>query len=256
MLFGINMLIKQPKASLLLFTILVLNYFVGTVISYFVINTIYANTGNYVSLIVFNTLLSILIGALVLLIISRMLLNMIDAREFDIKNLISTRLFTNLFLYNIIFLMLVSIGFILLIVPGVILFIKFLPGLYLIVDEDLGVFEAMNKSWSINAGYKGKIFLPLLLLIAIYSIARIILNIFSLLFPTIIIETLSKIAILTFSLISFYAMFILYRDILGEWQPSKLSIEDMKDNALNYIFNYLKKYYFNSNDNNNIRFNF
>ncbi len=62
----------------------------------------------------------------------------------------------------------VVIGFILLIVPGIIFACKlaFVP--YLVVDRKMGVMKAIDESWHMTNGHAGKVFLIGLLAIPIF----------------------------------------------------------------------------------------
>ncbi|MGE5455189.1 MAG: glycerophosphoryl diester phosphodiesterase membrane domain-containing protein [Methylocystaceae bacterium] len=59
------------------------------------------------------------------------------------------------------------IGFILLIVPGIILALRLQFTIFLIMDEDLGAVEALKKSWEITRGSAGNLFLFWLLCLLI-----------------------------------------------------------------------------------------
>ena len=61
----------------------------------------------------------------------------------------------------------VAIGFLLLVVPGIILAIglSFVP--YLVVDRGLGPIEALKESWRITKGHKWQLLLLLLALVGI-----------------------------------------------------------------------------------------
>lgn len=67
----------------------------------------------------------------------------------------------------------VIVGFILLIVPGIIFACKLAFTSYLVVDRKMGVIEAVKESWSMTSGHAWKVFLIGLLAIPI-SIAGLI----------------------------------------------------------------------------------
>ncbi|MEP0547165.1 MAG: hypothetical protein ABJF88_09540 [Rhodothermales bacterium] len=46
------------------------------------------------------------------------------------------------------------IGFILLIVPGLILLVGLAPGLFLVMDDELGVMDTLRKAWDMTMGHK------------------------------------------------------------------------------------------------------
>jgi len=71
----------------------------------------------------------------------------------------------------------VSLGFLALVVPGVILALglAFVP--YLVVERGLGPIEAMKESWRITKGYKGQVGLLILALLGIVILGLLALGI-------------------------------------------------------------------------------
>lgn len=67
----------------------------------------------------------------------------------------------------------VVIGFVLLIVPGFILALRLQFTMFLIIDEDLGITDAIKKSWEITRGSAGNLFLFWLLSILIIIVGLI-----------------------------------------------------------------------------------
>ena len=52
----------------------------------------------------------------------------------------------------------VVLGLILLIVPGVILAVGLWPALFLVMDDDLGVMDALKEAWAMTDGYRLQLF--------------------------------------------------------------------------------------------------
>lgn len=71
----------------------------------------------------------------------------------------------------------VGIGFLLLIVPGVILMLKFMFCGYFIVDKDSGIMESLKHSSTITDGVKWKLLLFVLVLAVINGIGALLLGI-------------------------------------------------------------------------------
>ena len=79
----------------------------------------------------------------------------------------------NAVLASLLVLVIVAIGFVLIIVPGVIFACKLVFTPYLVVDRKMEVIEAIKTSWRMTGGYAWKVFLIFLLGIPI-SIAGLI----------------------------------------------------------------------------------
>lgn len=55
------------------------------------------------------------------------------------------------------------IGFMLLVVPGIILALGLLPAIFLVMDEDLGIMDTISKAWDMTKGKKTDLFVFYLL---------------------------------------------------------------------------------------------
>jgi uncharacterized membrane protein len=89
----------------------------------------------------------------------------------EIKNMFEA--FQNYFLAALLVAVIVIVGFILLVVPGIIFACKLAFTPYLVVDRKMAVIEAVKGSWSMTSGHAWKVFLIGLLAIPI-SIAGLI----------------------------------------------------------------------------------
>lgn len=73
---------------------------------------------------------------------------------------------------------LVGIGFMLLIVPGIIVYIMLIVAVPALVEERQGVIASMKRSRALTAGSRGRIFLLLLLFLVVYFIVAAVIGIF------------------------------------------------------------------------------
>lgn len=113
-------------------------------------------------------IISSLISVFFMLGATRMGLHMVDGKPFDIGMLFSGGPFLlKGFAAYILYWIMVFIGLILLIVPGVILILRF--GMYqnAIVDRKMGVFESLGYSWNLTRGNGLNLFVIFLLSICI-----------------------------------------------------------------------------------------
>lgn len=87
-------------------------------------------------------------------------LKLVDQQEIAIKDLFSCYpLFLKYLLGLILYQLIVLVGLILLIVPGIIWFIKYGFWVYLIVDKNLGIIASLKESGRITQGVRWKLFL-------------------------------------------------------------------------------------------------
>lgn len=88
-------------------------------------------------------------------------LKVVRGEPFEIRDMFAVfqRNYWNAVAANVVVGLIVGIGFIMLIVPGVIFAIRlaFVP--YLVIDRGMELTEALSKSWEMTKGYGGQIFL-------------------------------------------------------------------------------------------------
>ena len=65
--------------------------------------------------------------------------------------------FRTLFLTFLLYVLVILVGLILLIVPGMILLLALWPAFLLVMEDDLGPVDALKGAWALTRGYKGKI---------------------------------------------------------------------------------------------------
>ena len=99
----------------------------------------------------------------------RLLLNIIDKKEYKIKQLFSSvrslRHFVYFAMAVFIYAVLTSIGMLLFIIPGLILLVVFIFVQYLIAEEKAEFFESFKKSYNMTQGNRWKIFLLMIVII-------------------------------------------------------------------------------------------
>lgn len=150
-------------------------------------------------------------------------LNVFDHNEIKTKELLSLRRLLNVAVFSLIFDVLLVIGTMLLIIPGIIVFTKLFQGFFLVVEQDMGPFEATARSWVITKGYGFKIFL-FFLTMGIFWIA---------LFLIFGVESLvSVILVIAFSPLILYSVIFIYRYILYKSQPEEQTISSFREKAL------------------------
>lgn len=76
--------------------------------------------------------------------------------------------FERLFLVFLVFAIAVVVGTFLLIVPGVILALGLWPAFLLVMEDDLGTFDALSAAWELTRGYKAQLFVLALVAIALH----------------------------------------------------------------------------------------
>ncbi len=97
----------------------------------------------------------------------------VDKKKTEISDLFYIKPIVNYFLVSIIRGFIVLVGFIFLIIPGIILSIKFGFAEYLVVDKNMSVVDSLNNSWEITKGVKWNLFLFGILLFLINMVGFI-----------------------------------------------------------------------------------
>ena len=114
------------------------------------------------------TIISIIIGYILDLGLIKIILNFADSKQSEISTLFSITKPRTIFKYfvgDLIYNLVVVLGIIFFIIPGIYLAIKLHYYRYLIVDKDLGLFEAFNESARLTQGVKMELFKFYLVLI-------------------------------------------------------------------------------------------
>lgn len=108
----------------------------------------------------FGGLLVVVFGILISFGFIKNTINLTKGLPIDFKAFFSANPITllNFFVAMIVMSILISIGMLLLIIPGIILSYMLILTPYLIIDKDMGAFEAMGESTRLTRGYKMDIF--------------------------------------------------------------------------------------------------
>jgi len=124
------------------------------------------------------------LGSWIVSIVSLIFIVKIGLRLYDHPNIgsyeflsFSTSLFFKFLLGYVMYTLLAIIGFLLLIVPGIYLAIKYQYVQYLIVDKNMDVIEAFKESGRMTDGHKWNLFLIFLLFLAISALGFLALGI-------------------------------------------------------------------------------
>ncbi len=105
----------------------------------------------------------------------RVALKLHDGKKAEYSDMWVTTSFVNFILGSLLLGVIVLAGFILLIVPGIILGIRLQFAPYLIVDKKLGPVEAIKKSWAMTQGSFWNLFLMGVLLILLNFVGLLVL---------------------------------------------------------------------------------
>lgn len=95
------------------------------------------------------------LGMVVQIGVVKMLLKFVDGQKGMISDLFSyfdLMMIFKMFVGTMMYGLLVMIGFILLVIPGIIFLVRFSYYMYFIVDKNMGPVDALTKSWEITKG--------------------------------------------------------------------------------------------------------
>lgn len=85
----------------------------------------------------------------------KILLKFVDGQKGTIGDLFSyfdIMMILKLFVSSLMYALLIMVGFILLVIPGIIFLVRFSYYMYFIVDKNMGPVDALTKSWEITKG--------------------------------------------------------------------------------------------------------
>ena len=83
----------------------------------------------------------------------QIVLSFVDNRKTDISELFTgARFLVNYFLSSLLYALVVAVGFVLLVAPGVILMVRLQFYQYLVVDKNFGPVRALKQSWEMTKG--------------------------------------------------------------------------------------------------------
>jgi uncharacterized membrane protein len=131
-------------------------------------------SGHFVFYPIFS-IISFVIGIFVAMAYIRICLGFCDGKEADFSDLwTSYPLFFSYLIGSILYGLIVLVGFILLIIPGIIWAIKYSMFGYLIIDRDMPPVAALKKSGEITKGAKWNLFLLGLLFLGIVILGALV----------------------------------------------------------------------------------
>lgn len=133
--------------------------FVTIILTYVAVGILQVALGKSPLLSLIGLLVRTVVGLVISMGVIKISLEFIDKKKPKLKDLYFTKSILNYFLVSVVKTIIVIIGFILLIIPGIIFSIKLQFASYLVVDKNMGVTEALNKSWEMTKGVKWNLFL-------------------------------------------------------------------------------------------------
>ena len=164
------------KSNLIYF----ISVFVVVIVIYAVLGILQVGVGKNPLLIILAALLRIIVSFIVSMGLIKISILFVDKKKPEISDLFYTKSILNFILVSIVRGFIVLIGYILLIIPGIILSIKFQFAEYLVVDKNMDVVEALNKSWEMTKGIKWNLFIfgILLFLINVVGFIALLIGLF------------------------------------------------------------------------------
>jgi uncharacterized membrane protein len=117
---------------------------------------------------VFGQLVSVLVSSFFVAGISKFCIKVARGEPYSFNDLFGAApVFLSVLAANLLLALVVSVGFLLLIVPGVIAALGLMLTVPLIVDRGLGPIEALQASWKLTDGHKGNLFVAAILWMAL-----------------------------------------------------------------------------------------
>ncbi len=110
-----------------------------------------------------------------------LILDLYDGKDISLKNILDySDLFLRLAIASIFYYILVLLGLLFFVIPGIYLMIRLSFFMYLIIDKDCGALESLSKSYEITKGVTLKIFLfgVLVLLMNVFGAIFLLLGLF------------------------------------------------------------------------------
>lgn len=125
---------------------------------------------------IFWTLISMVISILVQIGSIKIILQLYDVKPLNLSNLYNQHALILRYLgATILYMFMVFVGFILLIIPGIYLAIRYQFYSFLIVDKNMGIMDSFKKSSAMTEGIKWNLFLFALALLGINILGALVL---------------------------------------------------------------------------------
>lgn len=150
--FGFGVAKSNIFFFLSLFVVIIITYgFLGVLESAF--------SGQSAFLSFLAEIVRVVVGLIISMGVIKVALEFVDKRKPQLKDVFYTKSILNYFLVSIIKSIIIVAGLVLFIIPGIIFSIKLQFATYLVVDKNMGVVDALNKSWEMTKGVKMNLFL-------------------------------------------------------------------------------------------------
>lgn len=95
-------------------------------------------------------------------------LRLVRGEEADLGEMFSGfRVFGRAFGVYVLYLLLVVIGIVFFVVPGLYLAVALAPAIFLVLDDHLPAVETLKKAWAMTKGYRGRIFVVALAVVGL-----------------------------------------------------------------------------------------
>ncbi len=159
---AINFGFKIAKENIVFFIGLFVIWGVITVISSSIQHTLNADKQSLISFML--ALVSWVVTSIISMGFVNIILKFVDRKKPEYKDLYYITKLFNFMLASLIRGLIIAVGFILLIIPGIIFSIKLQFTEYLIVDKKMDAVDAIKASWEMTKGVKWNLFLLGLLL--------------------------------------------------------------------------------------------
>jgi len=145
---------ETAKSNLLFFIkLLIIVFFVSVVVS-----ALRGGTQKSAMAYLLLTIIQYLVNVIIGIGLIRISLELVDKLKPKIRDLFYYKPIVEYILASIISGIVVIVGLILLIIPGIILAVRLQYATYLVVDKNLGALEAIKKSWKITRGNTWNLF--------------------------------------------------------------------------------------------------
>lgn len=163
---------KTKKKLLFFFTLLVIVAFVFLLTQ--VVHSFGEADGGLLSLFIIN-IVSWVVNVLIGMGLTRITLDVVDDKKPKLTDLLHTKNFVSYVIGSIVRGLIAFVGFLLLIIPGIIFSIRLQFVTYLIIDRGMGPIDAIKKSWDMTRGQTWNLFLFWLLLLLVNLVGLLLL---------------------------------------------------------------------------------
>lgn len=154
---GYNITKKNFLFILGVFVVLILVYSIPSVLQ----NTLQQESGLLAVVTIFVWILNMIVNMGII----NISLKFVDGKKPDIMDLFYRKSLLHFIIVSLVTALIIAVGFVLLIIPGIYLAIRLQFSTYLVVDKGMTFVDAIKKSWKMTEGQVWNLFLFTLLLI-------------------------------------------------------------------------------------------